>query len=166
MSEQQEVDVSAKEASQGVTVGPGKINFGGEIRGHYPGAKCVQFSGYMLHEEINKFFAENPNLLVVAVHFVNADDPNQPGSHVPVAFVFYTKILSDAEIQEFSEVQQEARRLIDERKAKRAEIEAEHTKKLSEAFDKEKAKKAEALKELERLAEIGRKCEKKHGKGK
>jgi hypothetical protein len=125
---------------------PGKINFA-DVRGNYPGCAAIEFRDAI---EMNSFFADNPNRLVVAVF------PTQRRFMGGVVEFYitclYTKILTDEEIAEFNEVQSEARRLIDERKAKR-----EAARKL---IEEEKVKQ---LQEQKRLLDLGRKCEENHG---
>ncbi len=138
---------------------PGKMNVAFPERGHATGCAFKLFTGYYddtknnvyvsPDELANAWFMQNPGLLVVDVKFETG-----------CILIAYTKVLSKDEIDEFQEVQHEARLLIDERKAKRAEM-MEEGKKNAEAAAKAAAEQAKAdEKELKRLAELGKRHEK------
>ncbi len=117
--------------------GEGQINIA-DVRGHYSNCLAATFPSA---EAMNSFFEANPNRLIVMV------------SPTPAGFlVFYTCVLEQSEIDEFNEVQAEARKLIDARKLLRDEAELKN-KELQAAADANDA----------RLLTLGRTCEKNHG---
>ena len=118
-------------------MGEGKINVA-DVRGHYSHCKAIHFD---TAAEMNAFFEEHQQRLVVDIK------PQPDGGFL----VLYTGVLTEEEIKEFQEVQEEARRLINERKKARLE---EETKREEEKHKQEL--------EAKRLQEVGRKCEQHH----
>ena len=124
---------------------PGKINWTGEIRGHYSGTKCVQFdrsANKPLADQINEFFEANPNQLVVGL-FPIGD---------AAVIMFYTATLTPEEIEKINRFGREIRAKMAEEEAKAEEMKQEN-----------KIKVEKAVQEQNRLADVGKTCESNHG---
>lgn len=134
-------------------VWPGTLKVANE-RGYFSGCTSVELDP----EQLDIYFQDKPNHLIVHV--------GSPSAVNGQVHVIWTKTVTDEELAEFTEVQQEARAIIEERKRKRAEAEAQaqldatkQERETAEAAKKE-------LEELRRLADLGRKHEKNCKKGK
>ena len=119
---------------------PGKINLGGEIRGHYSGCAAIQFENV---GQMNTFFTEHPNMLVVD-KLATADG----------VWVFYTRTMTKQDIDDLKAWSEANSDFMEKLRAKRQQEELDAT---------EQERKAAA--ERERLIELGYKCERNHPKG-
>lgn len=140
-------------------LGPGHINFGGEIKGHYTQTEAVWLDAtppgsdndrLTVADALNDFFAAHPNSLLV--EFV-------PHSSTE-GLLFYTYVVSAEELEEFQREQEEFRQFRAERRAKREEAEAAARAEEEKAAVEAKAKQEAEAAEILRLAELGRKHEK------
>lgn len=140
-------------------LGPGHINFGGEIKGHYTQTEAVTLQIAVNHkgepqgtlaDALNYFFKEHPNSLLV--DFIPLSDTN--------GLLFYTYVVSAEELEEFQREQEEFRQFRAERRAKREEAEAAARAEEEKAAVEAKAKQEAEAAEILRLAELGRKHEK------
>lgn len=136
---------------------PGKINYR-DSTGHWPGCKAalvsVEPGEQSVADAINHFAEARPNTLVVDIRLVGTYD----------ALILYTNVLSAEEIADFNEAQQIAQETIDKRKAEREALKTQ-AEAVVRAQAAEAQTKADAeRKELERLADLGRKHEKNCGK--
>lgn len=138
MSEDKKSEVLAKEY-------PGKINVA-DVRGNYPGCEAKEFKSA---EEMNAFFSENPNRLVVMIAPRARAYPG--GIKEDVIFCLYTKVVTEEELREQAEVQEEVNKAIEKRRAARAEVE-----------EKVREERIKQEQEQKRLIEVGRKCEHHH----
>lgn len=134
---------------------PGKINVASErgIHGHFGGCAAIEFGGVIA---MNEWFAAHPGLLLV-------DWRPSYGSHV---VALYTRTLTDEEIAEYNEINEEVARTISERRETEAKLKEENEAKVKEAEEKLKKRADDEYKELKRLAELGRRHEKNCGKEK
>ena len=127
---------------------PGNVNLVGNITGSFPGCKVafIKGEGEELANNLNAYFSANDNLNASYIREVVV-----PGG----LLIFWTKALSNEEIEVFdqfnSEVEQKMRLWKDKRDAAKRE---EEEKQL--AIEKEKA----------RLVALGLQCEKNHPKEK
>jgi len=145
-------------------LGPGNINFGGEIKGHYTQTQAVWLEAnlrggeHTVADALNKFFAEHPNSLVV--EFV--PHSSQEG------LLFYTYVVSAEELEEFQKDQEDFRQFREERKQKRLEAEAKAHEEEQRLEAEKQEKEVANQKELLRLADLGRKhernCKKEKGR--
>ena len=137
---------------------PGAINVGLGERGYANGCAFIEFiddryiglngqgepTGETAATKMNAWFKEHTNRLVLDYKVATTD------GRVRI-IALYTKVISQAELEENNEVMAEARRLINERKAARQEAE-----------NKAEASRAEQERERARLIDAGRKCEEHH----
>jgi hypothetical protein len=118
---------------------PGKINYSGEIRGHYSGCKMIAFS---CAEDMNTFFENTQHVIVVQI--------------VPTATsinVLYTTALTPEELDDLGAWGRDMREFMASREAARQ-------------ADRDAAQKIkdDAAAEEKRLAALGRQCEVNHPK--
>lgn len=140
-------------------LGPGHINFGGEIKGHYTQTEAVWLDAtppgsdndrLTVADALNEFFAQHPNSLLVEFLPYSSTE----------GLLFYTYVVSAEELEEFQRDQEDFRQFREERRQKRLEAEAKANEEEARVA-REKQEKAEAdAAELLRLAELGRKHEK------
>lgn len=148
---------------------PGKMAYA-STKGHNPGVRVTSvkpdpdiiedFShpSDRLAEAINRWAEDNFGMLVVDIHFTDHD----------TAFIFYTKALSDEEMELFQEDGEIFEKYKTEYKRKRDEALVKQEEKFQEAKNKAEIERVKAAQELARLADLGaiheRNCKKKAGK--
>lgn len=156
---QEEVDSlpAKKEDLVFLEMWPGYIPFMNQAGTPLSGCKSVVLGA----SNVEEYFKHHPGMLVVDWKYCGTDSVGEPH----FAFL-YTKRVSDDDMTDFNEVHSVARELMDMRKAKREEAKEKAAEENEKSREEAKTKAEEELKELQRLAALGRKHEKNCKKGK